>query len=100
MTTDRQLDALTPTHFLIRAPFAALPERNLLDISENCLTYWNFIQNMVQEFWKRWHQENLISLQKRQKWQQKLRNCKVDDIVKAKIPNTLMLSGHFNGHLA
>jgi len=38
---------------------------------------------MYQEFWKRWHQEYLTSLQKRQKWS----NIALDNIVLVKDSN-------------
>ena len=39
------------------------------------------MQHIVNEFWSRWREEFLGSLQERQKWNKITRNFQVDDIV-------------------
>ncbi|XP_055909573.1 uncharacterized protein LOC129944268 [Eupeodes corollae] len=85
--SDVDLNPLTPSHFLIGEPTTAVPEPSQLETPTNRLTHWNFLQNMVQGFWKRWQQEYLTSLQERPKWQKQLPNLKPGDIVVIKEPN-------------
>ncbi|XP_043284935.1 uncharacterized protein [Venturia canescens] len=60
--------ALTPAHFLIGKPLTMLPENNFAHVPDNCLSSWQLIEKMRQEFWRRWQLEYLSELQKRQKW--------------------------------
>ncbi|XP_036147416.1 uncharacterized protein LOC118647173 [Monomorium pharaonis] len=60
--------ALTPAHFLVGQPLTLLPEDNYLYVSDNRLSSWRLITKARQDFWRRWNQEYLTELQKRQKW--------------------------------
>ncbi|GFS92971.1 integrase catalytic domain-containing protein [Trichonephila clavipes] len=62
------LSALTPGHFIIGRPLTSIPEPNYVDSNNSCLTRWQQIQNLVQQFWKSWHKEYLTRLQQRPKW--------------------------------
>lgn len=63
------LTALTPGHFLIGENLVTLIEpRPLLELNESSLTRWERTQQKYQEVWKRWHEEYLTELIKRQKW--------------------------------
>ncbi|KAL4131322.1 hypothetical protein QTP88_008654 [Uroleucon formosanum] len=61
------VSALTPGHFLIGQPLAAIASRNVFDISMNRLNRWQLIQQAQQSFWKLWSHEYLHTLQGRQK---------------------------------
>ncbi|XP_036343159.1 uncharacterized protein LOC118752380 [Rhagoletis pomonella] len=73
--------ALTPGHFLVGGPLIALPEPNILDIKVGRLTKWRQLQQMQQDFWKRWSAEYLHELQARHKWQITKANIKVGNLV-------------------
>ncbi|XP_076384347.1 uncharacterized protein LOC143262682 [Megalopta genalis] len=64
------LNPLTPGHFLVGEALTALPRVHLLDTPRNRLNRFQLLQQMVQHFWKRWHQEYLHGLQQRRKWRQ------------------------------
>ena len=42
---------------------------------------WRRIQHIINEFWSRWRNEYLQSLQQQQKWHSPKRNFKVNDVV-------------------
>ena len=42
---------------------------------------WRFVQGLVNAFWKRWLSYYLPDLQKRVKWNEKIRNLLVGDLV-------------------
>lgn len=75
------LTALTPGHFLIGRPLAAVPEPDLSLIPDNRLKHWQLIQALHQRVWKRWHLEYLHTLQQRLKWNSPSENLKVGDLV-------------------
>ena len=62
------LSVLSPGHFLTCEPLVSLPSPDLSLISVNRLDRWQLLQRMQQDFWKRWQQEYLLSLQQRGKW--------------------------------
>lgn len=78
---------LTSGHFLIGRSLKAVPEPSLLDKKEYLLTRWQTVTKMAQDFWKRWRNEYLQTLQRRNKWQNKMENLEVDDIVLIKDKN-------------
>ena len=43
--------------------------------------HWRRVQHIVNEFWSRWRNEYLSSLQSRQKWQSQSENLSLDDVV-------------------
>ncbi|GFT65990.1 transposable element Tcb2 transposase [Trichonephila clavipes] len=61
-------DVLTPGHFLIGRPITSIPEPNLIDVNENCLSRWEKITKVVQRTWKKWKSDYLNTLQARSKW--------------------------------
>ncbi|XP_011644659.1 uncharacterized protein LOC105429446, partial [Pogonomyrmex barbatus] len=75
------LQALTPTHFLIGGPLISLPDINVLDVPINRLDRWQLTQRITQHFWKRWSVEYLTSLQGKCKWTIERENLAVNDIV-------------------
>ncbi|XP_076383133.1 uncharacterized protein LOC143260696 [Megalopta genalis] len=60
--------ALTPGHFLIGDALTSLRERDLGDTNPNRLSVWQRIQQLKQQFWKRWSREYLNELTSRNKW--------------------------------
>ena len=49
-----------------------------------CRKHWRRVQHLSNEFWSRWRKEVLLTLQNRQKWNNKTRNCEIGDIVLVK----------------
>ena len=49
-----------------------------------CRKHWRRVQHLSNEFWSGWRKEVLLTLQNRQKWNNKTRNCKIGDIVLVK----------------
>lgn len=80
------LDPLTPAHFLIFRPMAAIPDSSAAMNSSYC-NRWQHLQKLVHSFWTRWSREYLKQMQQRPKWAQKLENLKVNDIVVVKDEN-------------
>lgn len=63
------LQPLTPGHFLILEPLNNfIPDPDLSRINLNRLNRWQLIQRLQSDFWKRWSQEYIHSLQERHKW--------------------------------
>lgn len=75
------LNPLTPGHFLIGAPLAAVPEDNLLEVPLNRLKQWHLVKALHQRLWSRWHLEYLHTLQQRVKWNTPVDNLKIGDLV-------------------
>uniref|UniRef100_A0A182IER0 Integrase catalytic domain-containing protein n=1 Tax=Anopheles arabiensis TaxID=7173 RepID=A0A182IER0_ANOAR len=57
-----EVDALTPGHFLIGTALMALPDNNVVDVSENRVRRFQLLQQLVQRHWKRWRTEYLCEL--------------------------------------
>ena len=47
----------------------------------------DFIQSVVNSFWKRWHRDYFPTLLVRQKWHAEKRNVRIGDIVLVQDPN-------------
>lgn len=78
------LNPLTPGHFLIDSPLAAIPEESLLETPSKRLSlkHWQLVQALQQRMWrKRWHREYLQTLQQRLKWSSPSRNLRPGDLV-------------------
>ncbi|XP_045542800.1 uncharacterized protein LOC123723621 [Papilio machaon] len=73
---------LTPGHFLVGEPLIIIPDRDYS--SNNIITglqRWKLTQKMVNDFWKRWSAEYLITLNQRYKWITKRIEPEIDDVV-------------------
>ncbi|XP_036329713.1 uncharacterized protein LOC118741847 [Rhagoletis pomonella] len=81
------IDPLTPAHFLIMRPMTSLPDKNLINLKENAVNRWQYLQKLTQHFWKRWSIEYVTQLQQRPKWSQRLRNLEINDVVIIKDDN-------------
>lgn len=81
------LEVLTPGHFLIGQPSNLPPEPSLLATKLNRLNQFQYIQRLMQQFWKRWANEYLHRLQQRPKWVQEKPNIEPGNIVIIKDDN-------------
>lgn len=75
----RDLDCLTPSHFLLvgRNPSLGLTLSPDVDLKIR----WKLVSSLAEEFWLRWKKEYVVSLQERQKWLKNKRNFQVGDLV-------------------
>ncbi|XP_011859028.1 PREDICTED: uncharacterized protein LOC105556541 [Vollenhovia emeryi] len=64
----RDLDGLTPAHFLIGGSMASLPEPDLQETPISKLSRWQHVELLRQRFWSRWQTEYLATCQQRFKW--------------------------------
>ncbi|XP_077259080.1 uncharacterized protein LOC143895662 [Temnothorax americanus] len=62
------LGVLSPGHFITLEPLVAVPYPDLDPVPIGRLDRWQLVQHMHQQFWKRWHEEYLHTLQQRPKW--------------------------------
>lgn len=63
------LQPLTPGHFLVFEPLnSSIPDPDLSSVKLNKLNRWQLVQRLQNDFWKRWSQEYIHSLQERHKW--------------------------------
>ena len=58
------IEILMPGHFLIGRPLFAPPAKLLSDSHASTLKRWNLCQKISSEFWKRWSQKYLRTLQR------------------------------------
>ena len=77
LSDDTGLSVPTPGHFLIGQPITALPDQDYMKI----LRRWNLVQKTIQDFWRRWSNEYLTSLNHHQKWRKPHRNVQIGDLV-------------------
>ncbi|XP_062538129.1 uncharacterized protein LOC134206429 [Armigeres subalbatus] len=82
-----ELEPLTPGHFMIDRPLTAIPEPSCEGIPVNRLSRWQYVQRLREDFWKRWSQEYLLELQKRNKWNKRQGNIKPGMVVLIKDDN-------------
>ncbi len=73
--------ALTPGDFPLGAPLIAVPEPTVAEIPVNQLKHWQWLRRIHQQFWHRWSEEYLATLQTRSKWRRRTENIHVGDIV-------------------
>ncbi|XP_055837216.1 uncharacterized protein LOC129905699 [Episyrphus balteatus] len=58
-----------------------------IDDGVKTLKRWQYVQRLVQQFWKRWSSDYISQLQKRNKWAEKLKDIEINDIVIIKDDN-------------
>lgn len=78
---------LTPAHFLIGRPYTLAADQDVTDTNVTRLDRLQYLQKIVQHFWKRWSREYLTSLQQRKKWRQQTPNIKIGSLVLIKEDN-------------
>ena len=86
------LQPLTPSHFLIGAPLTFFPEPSLDNSAFSCLSRWQRVEKMRQDFWSRWLKEYLHTLQHRTKWRKNNTTANEGQLVILKQANTPVLS--------
>lgn len=59
---------LTPGHFLVGEPLVTIPDPQPDDQHIGILRRWQLTQRLVQQFWRKWSQEYLTTLNNRYKW--------------------------------
>lgn len=79
---------LTPGHFLIGAPLTSYPEKDIRNIPDNRLNFWEIVEKIKQNFWQVWHKYYLNVLQNRAKWRDDVPNVTVGTLVILRLPNT------------
>ncbi|XP_021964112.2 uncharacterized protein LOC110859463 [Folsomia candida] len=87
-TDPTDLRALTSGHFLIGQALTSVPDSDLSEVPVSRLIRWQLIQNMLQQFWKRWSAEYLTRMQARQKWLVPVPSIKLGSLVIIKDDNT------------
>lgn len=86
-TDPTEMSPLTPAHFLIGAPLTTVPEKSFIDVNITRLTRWQLVQQMYQQFWRRWSSEYFHQLYQRSKWQTTSENLKEGNMVLLKDDN-------------
>ncbi|XP_031359032.1 uncharacterized protein LOC116182630 [Photinus pyralis] len=82
------ISALTPGHFLTLEPLSCLPEPDLSHLKLSTLNRWQLLQRLHTQFWSRWRNEYLHTLQQRGKWLNPPQSISEGDLVLIKNENT------------
>lgn len=82
----KDLEALTPSHFLNLEPSTSLPEPCLENVPLSKMQRWRLISDLHRYFWSRWKNEYLSTLQHRTKWSDTGKSLNVGDLVLIKEP--------------
>lgn len=77
------VDVLTPGHFLIGRPVIDCPE-HVEESRISSLNRWKLIQKLRKDFWNRWKNEYLMTLQQRSKWRQQVPDLQKGTVVLVK----------------
>lgn len=72
---------LTPGHFLIGEPLILIPDEDYTKSNISGLQRWKIGQKMIHDFWRKWSNEYLVSLNQRFKWTTKKSEPEIDDVV-------------------
>ena len=77
--------SLSPIYLLTIKSRVVMPPPGVFTLADMyCRKHWRQVQHLSNEFWSRWRKEVLLTLQNRQKWNNKTRNCEIGDIVLVK----------------
>lgn len=88
MSTDpKDLNPLTPAHFLVGRPLTAPVSADLQDVPANRLTRYQRVEQIRQHFWARWSIEYVSELQQRGKWRDNTEDLRQDTLVLIKDNN-------------
>lgn len=72
---------LTPGHFLVGEPLINIVDDNFKAVDASGHQRWQLTQKMLNDFWKKWSQEYLVTLNNRSKWTLKRSEPDVGDVV-------------------
>lgn len=72
---------ITPAHLLHLKPLEPVAKPSLTDVPTNRLSRWQYLTYLRDQFWKKWSQNYLSTLQERAKWTQQRPNVKLGTIV-------------------
>ncbi|XP_066600003.1 uncharacterized protein [Prorops nasuta] len=75
------LNALTPSHFLLGRQSGLIPEAPCIGVPENRLNRFQLLSKIRQDFWVRWSREYLHHLQERNKWRDPMTNFNIGQLV-------------------
>ena len=76
---------LSPINLLtMKSRVVMLPPGVFTSADMYCRKHWRRVQHLSNKFWSRWRKEVLLTLQNKQKWNDKTRNCEIGDIVLVK----------------
>lgn len=78
---------LSPGHFLIGRALTSFPSPQIEEVDPNKLKRFQRLEQIRQHFWRRWQNEYINELQRRQKWLKDTPQLKVDDLVLIKEEN-------------
>ncbi|XP_058789685.1 uncharacterized protein LOC131663342 [Phymastichus coffea] len=82
LTSDPEdLQALTPSHFLIDATSGLTLDEETPTVPINRLSRFQLLQRIRDQFWKRWTSEYMLLLQERTKWMHTTSNFAVGQLV-------------------
>jgi len=84
----KEVDYLSPGHFLIDQHLLAVPEIPITPSQISLSNRWKLINQCAQAFWRRWRDEYLQTLQTRGCWTADAPNLAVNDIVIIKDPHS------------
>ena len=74
-------EPLTPNHFIMGYPQAALPPGKFPDNDACGRGKWRQSQALANQLWQRWRREYLPLLMDRKKWTQRTRDLEIGDVV-------------------
>ena len=78
---------LTPAHLLMARRSPQLSP-GIFKLGDMYRRRWKYVQYLADEFWRRYIKEYLPEMQKRQKWNNRLKNLKIGDLVLIQHENT------------
>ena len=84
----KDLTPLTPNHFIIGQMGGEYAPEIDETASKHPMKRWRRVQEILQNFWKRWIQEWLPSIGQRAKWQKQIEDIKENDVVLVIDPET------------
>ncbi|GBP47298.1 hypothetical protein EVAR_38062_1 [Eumeta japonica] len=82
----REINVLTPGHFLVGGPLVAIPE-GTWDEASHRRSLYQMLQKLTQGFWRTWQRDYLYTLQQKTKWFKPTPNIKLNDVVIIVEPN-------------
>ncbi|XP_060855028.1 uncharacterized protein LOC132932675 [Metopolophium dirhodum] len=83
----KDLETLTPCHFLTLEPSTSLPDPCLENVPLSKMQRWRLVTDLNRYLWTRWKNEYLSTLQLRIKWSDDGKQLNVGDLVLIKEPS-------------